>query len=194
MTDEIYTPYIAQSLIDDASTAHQTALARTTRTAADLEKARADHAQADAASIAAIAGEGDLSPLEAEHQLNDAATVLSVAGKVHTAAMTALAEADKARTTARGNAWKPVYREGIKRRLAAAEKADAARALMAEARRDYDTGTKFLNTATQHGTMDVISDPSHGAGAVGEVCSLEVETKRWASVPAGWWNALHEGA
>jgi hypothetical protein len=183
MTADDITSLVDQAIIKAAGQRWQLTTDRLAQAEADLRDAKTAHDAAQNASKRAIAGLGDLSPLDAEHQINSAATVLSVAQKVRDAAAAALEEATEGQETARGEAWKPVYIAGIKRRLAAAKAADAARDLLAQATADYDVATEFLNTATRNGTLHVIYDQSHSK-AMG---TYGTEVALW-SVPNSWWS------
>ena len=176
------TELIASGLIETAEAQHRAAMARVVTVAEELDAARTALAAAKQASDKAIAGQGG-DPHKAEIALEAAARALTVAGKVHAAAEQARADAADGVLTARGEAHKPVYIEGIRRRLAAAEKADKARELLAEAEADHAEATGLLNHATREGTQHVIYDQSHGR----VLGTLADEIKLW-SVPNSWWT------
>ncbi len=185
MIGTAFDEFVDHELMRQAAERRQSAVERVARAEDALQHARDGHTTAKQASERAIACVGSLSPMEAEMALEAAARELSVAERVLDAANLALREADDGVITARGDAHRPVYLAGISRRLAAAKKADEARALLAAAQKEHDAATAMLNHATQNGTMHVIYDASHGAGRpIGDYAG---ELTRW-SQPNGWWN------
>jgi hypothetical protein len=143
------------SVIDRATRRHQDALARVTRAEADLSAAIAAHKTAEFTSHLAVQGHGSVLALDAEHALNDASTRLKVARKVRDAAQQSLVAADQGRSMARGQAWAPVYVDGIRQRMAAARKGDEAKRMLAQADAEHAAATASMNLAVQNGTPHI---------------------------------------
>ena len=110
------------------------------------------HKAAKAAHDAAVAGQGDASP----HDTADALTVIERRLSVTTAVLAARQAArDRAvgadMDVAERAALHPVWAAALRGRLAALDKADAARASLAEAHGEFQTATEALSTAVSHG-------------------------------------------
>lgn len=131
----------------------------------------------------AEAGTIELDAIAADEVLAAAERRLAVAERVLQKAELGLQEANTNRAAAKGEGFKPIYKEGIARRLRAAEQADRARALLAKAESDYQEATELLNHATRNGTPHVVYDQGHNH----TLGTLAEETARW-SRPNGWWN------
>ncbi len=166
---------------------HQSALARLQTVRADLETARNVHTSAKRASEHAIADPSLADPHAADHAEQAAARAVAVAERVVAAAEIAALTAAGAVHTASGEAHQGVYTEGVRRRLAAAAKTDAAKAMRAEAKLDYADATSLLNFATDAGTRDVVFDRGHSHALT---CHAD-EISRWGrNYHNAWWPGL----
>ena len=143
---------IDHDLIDAAKDRHQAALARAAKVRTDLNFKRAAHVAARIASERAVADPSTADPHEADQVEAIAARAVTVAEKVAAAAESEAVQAGGAVRVACGEGYKPVYTHGVRCRLAAAVKADAARAMLAEAEQEYTQATGLLNLATKAGT------------------------------------------
>lgn len=114
----------------------------------NLDAAAAAHEEAQRVSDRAVAGDGD--PIEAEKRIEEAARTHTVAQKVFDAAQRAAEEAAAERQRAKAQAWMPVYAEGVRRRIGAAQKADVARAAIAAAEEEHRLGTAIMQHAFAH--------------------------------------------
>jgi hypothetical protein len=150
-------PLVDSSVIQASTDKLVAAVARLKKAEVDYDAAAAAHEIATLASIRAAADGGDV--MAAELVLESAARTLSVSGKILEAAKKAreLAHADL--VPARGRAHQEVFRKGIFIRLAASRQADAARAMLAAAQKEFDTGTAYLTRAKQNGTFPFFDNP-----------------------------------
>jgi hypothetical protein len=181
-----YDTFITHDLIAKAQGQLDAARTRLAAVRVDLSAAQArQQAARQARDVAVAAGGSDAH--KAAAALRDATTALDVCGQIVAAAENALAQSDADLITARGVAYRPVYVEGVRQRLAAAAKADQARAMLAEAGRDYASATDILNHATNHDCMDVIFDRGHSQ----PMSDHAAEIARWSQNYHGaWWGGL----
>jgi hypothetical protein len=156
-----YHDLIDGDILRAADERHQTEREWLMTTTKSLTVATTNHDAAKRASDQAIAGTtGD--PIEAEVGLETAARALSVATRVHAAADAAHRATVENLVTAKGEAHQPVFVRGVEMRLQAARKADAARAMLAEAEADYTSATDVLRFALQAGCRDAVYGQATG--------------------------------
>jgi hypothetical protein len=155
---------------------------------AEHEVAAAEHAAAKAAEDEAVAGNGSGDPQLLAAAAAAAASRLDVARRVVMGAETAVQEAVTNVATARSIALRPVYVAGVELRLSAAKKSDEAKAMLAEAAKDYATATGILNLAVANGCQGVVFDNSHNH----TLTTHAAEVKRWSgeTTHRAWWRGL----
>jgi hypothetical protein len=146
-----------EDLIDHASiadwkAAHDAAHARKLATAIDLASAADAHRNAERASDVAVASGGDA--MSAETTLIAAETTLRVARKVADAAAATFKRLQDRENVVRGKAHVPVYLHGVRQRIAAAAKGDAARAMLAEADDESKAASDMMRQACSAGCSD----------------------------------------
>lgn len=188
MTERELDALVDHALIQTAADQLTAAKARLVAVRVNHDAAGVAHDAAKAAAQAAIDGNGT-DPHEATAALSAAAQTHDVCGRIVAAAGRSVAQADADALTAHGAAFRPVYMEGVRRRLAAAAKADQARAALVEAEADYVSATGILNHATQNGCQHVIFDPAHSA----PMTDHAGEIRRWSvNHHNAWWPGLDE--
>jgi hypothetical protein len=185
MTND-YENLIDETLIRKAGDKLTDARARLATATIDRRDASATHAVARIAADSAIAGNGD-DAHKAVANLDTATKALDVTTLIFGAAALVVAKAEADVVTARGVAWEAVYTEGVRRRLAAAKMADQARAMLADAERNYADATKVLNAATSQGARHVVFSVSHSHFLTNHAD----EVKRWSqNYHNAWWPGL----
>lgn len=183
--DEKHLALVKHEVIGAAHAKRDAARQKLTGAVQHVAEAQAAHKVAAEASELAVNGEGTLSPVDAEVLLEAAVRALTVSEKVRAAADAAHQAADDAITTAMGEAHKPVYAAGIELRLASARKADAARAMLAEAEVEFNQATALLNYARGQ----YCPPSSFVEGHVLDTHAREIA--RW-SEPGTWWIATQK--
>lgn len=149
--------------------------------------AKRAHAEAQAVSAMAVAGEGGIDPVQAERLLEDAARAVLVREKIVAHATGALQKAEADHQAARNVACAPVYIEGVRRKVAAARKADQARAMLAEAEADYRLGDRTLAFASLDlGVPHVINEAMLGNKIHTEAHERAIWAGVHVDVDAGW--------
>src|ERR1035437_7854836 len=122
LTEADVASLVDTGIIQAATNRLTKAVARLKQAELDDDTAAASCEAATAASVRAVAGGGDA--MAAELALEGAARTLSVAGNVLEAAKKERQAAHENINPARKLAWRPVYVEGIRRRLQSTKAAD----------------------------------------------------------------------
>lgn len=133
----------------------------------------------------AINGDGD--PHATTDALQQGEKTAAVADEVLAATKRALEEAETAGIRrARDLAWRPVYLFGIRTRIAAAQKADQARALLAEAESEYKAGTALLDRAYDGGTQHPVVTAVRSYGDPTEEKERSMWSRAGVDPDKGW--------
>jgi hypothetical protein len=135
------------------------------------------HEAAKVASDRAAAGKGDVTPEDAEVEIEAASRAMRIAAKVLEASKRERESAHAGILPERGKAHRQVYLAGVTIRLAAAKKADLARALLVEAQADFAKGSGYLAKATENGCPPLFGNP----GPSDLLRTYVEEAKMWAS-------------
>lgn len=133
----------------------------------------------------AINGDGD--PHATTTALRQGERTAAVTDEVLAATKRALEEAETAGIRrARDLAWRPVYLAGVRARIAAAQKADQARALLAEAEKEYEAGTALLDRAYAGGTPHPVATDVRLYGAPTEAREVSMWSRNGVDPEKGW--------
>ena len=135
---------------------HALAIIRRDKVKAEYEGTRDAAGRAKVTYEKSLIGEADTSPVDAFRAIEEADKVCNAAAEVLNRVCQALDRAEDDIREAHGIAWRPVYAEGCKQRIAAAKKADQARALLREAEADFAKGSRVLLFAHHHGCPHAI--------------------------------------
>ena len=116
-----------QAIIATAKTAYDAQIAKAAAAAAAVTAANQAYDTAQATLATAAHGGGALSPIDAAKAVEDADRARRVAALVRQATDEATSTVKTAQFVAEGKAWRPVYLDGVRKRIAAAQAGDAAR-------------------------------------------------------------------
>lgn len=159
MKDDSMEPNI-DKLIDHARIEAQAAkhAAATERLAAArvaVDDASKDHGTAEAAADAAISGASSDCPHLTTATQETAAARLAVAQKVLAGCEAARQKTEAGINVARALAWRPVALAGMRARVDAARKFDAAQAMIKQADEDHRAATALIDLAAANGTSRI---------------------------------------
>ena len=146
---------IDHRLIEAQAAKHAAATERLAAARVALADAEKAHKLAEVAADAAIHGRSNACPHATTATQEAAAARLAVAQKVLAGCEAAQAKTETGINVARALAWKPVSLCGMRARVDAARKFDAAQALIKEADDDHRAGTALINLAASNGTPRV---------------------------------------
>jgi hypothetical protein len=170
---------IDQALIDASEAKFRTAVERYQNAVSSTAVARQKLQDARSASQRAVDGKGDISAIAAETGLHLAEFELRVAEKVEAAALAFRQKCDEWKSNARGLAHAPLYFQGIRERIAAAAKADRARALLEQADVEHAAGLEMQAEAIRNGHPNLwnsINGPRHLLSEAAERAFWENQT------------------
>jgi hypothetical protein len=152
-------PLVNHKLIEDWQAEATAAAERLVAARSALTKAQAVDTAAGIASERTIANGGDAHAAELE--LEKTARARLVAQKVYDAAAAAVARSNERRQIVSGLAHKGLYEDGIRQRIAAARRWDAAKAELAAAEADRAAADLQMRRAMQSGTYDLFGALDH---------------------------------
>ncbi len=147
MPENERTDLVDQTLIAASAEKLSKAQARAANATADLAVAKQQVLDAENAAHLAAEGRGKLSPLDAERALSEAQLGLRAAEKVAAAAAMFQEKCGEWAALAQGAAHSGLYLAGLRGRIAAAEKAEQAKALLLEAERDMQNAAAMCHQA-----------------------------------------------
>jgi hypothetical protein len=173
---------------DAANEALATAKTKLDTASANFAAARKTHnVAARAAELAIGSLADDAHERHEEHQA--AASKLDVAKRVKEAAASAYEAAKRAVEASIGVAHRPVYSYGVELRIAAAKKADLARAMLKEAEADRAAATDVLGYAIGQGVGDV---SFNGWRETHRPLDFNSEWNLWGNnYHVSWWPGLN---
>jgi hypothetical protein len=178
------TPLVDQKLIDSANAELKTATDKLSAATAALLPMQAYAAAAWQQAEAAIAA-NDSDAMDLAEGSDLAARRLAVGVRIRDAAAQAVQTAREGVVTATSVAMRGVYVDGVKKRVAAATRADAARRALSEAEGDYKAATDIITGAIQAGCQDVLFGV-HWQHALADAAT---EIHRWTvGYHQNWWN------
>ena len=148
-------PLVDQTVITQAKTHYDTQAAKLATAITAVETAAQAYDAAQAALATAAHGEGSVSTEDAARAVEDADRARRVAALVRQAADKAAETAKAAQFVAEGKAWRGVYLDGVRRRVAAARAGDEARAALEAADQAHAEATRLMEEAINHGTVGV---------------------------------------
>lgn len=148
MTNTEIAALVRHDLVTAARKDCETAAVRLAEARADL---MASETAVDAAWKAALDPSPGTDPKAAETAHREAEAHLVYARKRVPEMERQLAAAQAAMRKASGKSWRPVFEQGVAQRIAAAQLADEARAMLAEAEAQNTEATKIVNQAHAQG-------------------------------------------
>lgn len=178
---------VDHSEIEKALERHRASVVRRDAVKDEYDAAKKAASDATDAYEKSLSGEIDTPIMDAYRTMEDAVKKRDVTGEVLNRASQAMDKADQGTRHGRGKAWRPVYVEGINRRLSAAKKADDARAMLKEAERDYAQATRVVLAAHNNGTDHPI--PQQLNLALGDVTEIR-ERVLWSNAAESWVPAM----
>ncbi len=151
---------------------------RATKAAEALRVEQSVHSTAEANYRAAV-DNASADRHELKSALDAAASRLVVESESCDAAKAAFLHAQDMTPRITAAAHRPMYEDGIRRRLAAAQEADRLKASLAAAAAEYADASEQMRQACGSGLTDVHGALSLGTGGFGVLVSHAVERKIW---------------
>lgn len=149
------TQLVDHRLIENQAAKHAAAAERLSAARVALDDASKAHKLAETAADAAINGRSDDCPHLTTAALEAAVARLAVANKVLAGCETTHQKTAAGINVARALAWRPLAMCGMRARVDAARKFDAAQVMLKQADDDHRAGTALINLAASNGTPKV---------------------------------------
>jgi hypothetical protein len=182
---------IDKDAVAQANERHAAAAKRCDAVRLEYDAAKTETAAATDEYEQALSGESKLSVMDAFRAMQDAVSKRDVTGEVLNRTCQILDKIERSLNGARGVGYRPIYVEGVKRRIAAAKKADSARAMLREAEGDYVHGTRIVLHALGHGTSHAVPPEAFNTTLTPEITELR-ERQMWSGswYPGQDWTAV----